>query len=171
MASRSDYQRESTSSSMDAGRNTSSSAGPSTSPNRAATRNNSRCGYVPPATFVPIAEESGLILPMSDWILREACRQAASWQMPLYVSVNLSPVQFQHGDLPGLVHSVLLETGLPAHRLQLEIYAFNERAIRHAERAGFTREGIRRKAYWRNEQWVDGVLFGLVAEDLEAQPE
>jgi RimJ/RimL family protein N-acetyltransferase len=57
------------------------------------------------------------------------------------------------------------------HRLQLEIYAFNERAIRHAERAGFTREGIRRKAYWRNEEWVDGVLFGLVAEDLEAQAE
>lgn len=57
------------------------------------------------------------------------------------------------------------------HRLQLEIYAFNERAIRHAERAGFTREGVRRKAYWRNEQWVDSVLFGLVAEDLEAQPE
>jgi RimJ/RimL family protein N-acetyltransferase len=52
------------------------------------------------------------------------------------------------------------------HRLQLEIYGFNERAIRHAERAGFTREGVRRKAYWRNEQWVDGVLYGLVAEDL-----
>jgi RimJ/RimL family protein N-acetyltransferase len=52
------------------------------------------------------------------------------------------------------------------HRLQLEIYAFNERAIAHAERAGFTREGVRRKAYWRNETWVDGVLFGLVAEDL-----
>ncbi len=57
------------------------------------------------------------------------------------------------------------------HRLQLEIYAFNERAIRHAERAGFTREGVRRKAYWRNERWVDSVLFGLVAEDLGAQPE
>ena len=52
------------------------------------------------------------------------------------------------------------------HRLQLEIYAFNERAIAHAERAGFTREGVRRKAYRRNEEWVDGVLFGLVAEDL-----
>jgi RimJ/RimL family protein N-acetyltransferase len=52
------------------------------------------------------------------------------------------------------------------HRLQLEIYAFNERAIAHAERAGFTREGVRRKAYWRGEEWVDGVLFGLVAEDL-----
>jgi RimJ/RimL family protein N-acetyltransferase len=53
------------------------------------------------------------------------------------------------------------------HRLQLEVYGFNERAMRHAERAGFVREGARRKAYWRNEQWVDSVLYGLVAEDLE----
>lgn len=52
------------------------------------------------------------------------------------------------------------------HRLQLEIYGFNERAQRHAERAGFVREGVRRKAYWRNDEWVDGVLYGLVAEDL-----
>ena len=53
------------------------------------------------------------------------------------------------------------------HRLQLEIYGFNDRAMRHAERAGFVREGVRRKAYWRNDEWVDGVLYGLVAEDLE----
>ncbi|HYI75602.1 MAG TPA: GNAT family protein [Gaiellaceae bacterium] len=53
------------------------------------------------------------------------------------------------------------------HRAQLEIYGFNERAMRHAERAGFTREGVRRKAYWRNDEWVDGVLYGLVVEDLE----
>ena len=52
------------------------------------------------------------------------------------------------------------------HRLELEIYGFNERAMRHAERAGFIREGVRRKAYWRNEEWVDGVLYGLVLEDL-----
>ena len=52
------------------------------------------------------------------------------------------------------------------HRLQMEIYAFNERAMAHAERAGFTREGVRRKAYWRNDTWVDGVLYGVVAEDL-----
>jgi RimJ/RimL family protein N-acetyltransferase len=52
------------------------------------------------------------------------------------------------------------------HRLQLEIYAFNERAIRHAERSGFVREGVRRKAYWRHGEWVDGVLYGLLAEDL-----
>ena len=53
------------------------------------------------------------------------------------------------------------------HRLQLEIYGFNERALAHAERAGFIREGVRRKAYWRNEEWVDGVIYGLVQEDLE----
>ncbi|HYX89519.1 MAG TPA: GNAT family protein [Gaiellaceae bacterium] len=52
------------------------------------------------------------------------------------------------------------------HRLQLEIYGFNERAIRHAERAGFVREGLRRKAYDRRGEWVDGVLYGLVREDL-----
>jgi RimJ/RimL family protein N-acetyltransferase len=53
------------------------------------------------------------------------------------------------------------------HRLQLEIYGFNERALAHAERAGFVREGVRRKAYRRNDEWVDGVLYGLVREDLE----
>ena len=55
------------------------------------------------------------------------------------------------------------------HRVQMEIYGFNERAMAHAERSGFTREGVRRKAYWRNGEWVDGVLFGLVEEDLDAQ--
>jgi RimJ/RimL family protein N-acetyltransferase len=53
------------------------------------------------------------------------------------------------------------------HRLQLECYGFNERAIRHAERAGFVREGVRRRAYLRDGEWVDGVLFALVLEDLE----
>jgi RimJ/RimL family protein N-acetyltransferase len=56
---------------------------------------------------------------------------------------------------------------LDYHRLQLEIYGFNERAIQHAERSGFVREGVKRKAYWRHGEWVDGVLFGLVREDLE----
>ena len=60
---------------------------------------------------------------------------------------------------------LLLELGY--HRLQLEIYGFNERAQRHAERAGFVREGARRKAYDRRGEWVDGVLYGLVREDLE----
>jgi RimJ/RimL family protein N-acetyltransferase len=53
------------------------------------------------------------------------------------------------------------------HRLQLECYGFNERAIRHAERAGFVREGVKRKAYLRHGAWVDGIIFGLLKEDLE----
>jgi RimJ/RimL family protein N-acetyltransferase len=57
------------------------------------------------------------------------------------------------------------------HRVQMEIYGFNERAMHHAERAGFTREGVRRRAYWRNDEWVDGVLYGLVAEDLTGEDE
>jgi len=60
---------------------------------------------------------------------------------------------------------LLLE--LDFHRLQLEIYGFNQRAIEHAERSGFVREGVRRKAYWRHGEWADGVLFGLVREDLD----
>jgi RimJ/RimL family protein N-acetyltransferase len=56
---------------------------------------------------------------------------------------------------------------LDYHRVQLECYGFNERAIRHAERTGFVKEGIKRMAYWRHDRWVDGVLFGLVREDLE----
>ena len=62
---------------------------------------------------------------------------------------------------------LLVELGF--HRLELECYGFNERAIRHAERSGFVREGVKRKAYWRHGEWVDGVLFGLVREDLEQQ--
>jgi diamine N-acetyltransferase len=60
---------------------------------------------------------------------------------------------------------LLLDLGF--HRLQLEIYGFNERAQRHAERAGFVHEGARRRAYWRHGEWVDGVLYGLVREDLD----
>jgi EAL domain-containing protein (putative c-di-GMP-specific phosphodiesterase class I) len=54
-------------------------------------------------------------------VLREACREAASWPQPLTVAVNVSPIQFRHGDLPSLVHSILLETGLAPARLELEI--------------------------------------------------
>jgi RimJ/RimL family protein N-acetyltransferase len=64
-----------------------------------------------------------------------------------------------------LQRHLLLE--LDYHRLQLEIYGFNERAIQHAERSGFIREGAKRKAYWRHGEWHDGVLFGLVREDLD----
>ena len=78
-------------------------------------------GFVPPSEFIPLAEESGLIVEMGEWILRDACREAASWPVPLRIAVNLSPAQFTHGDLVGLVHSILLETGLAAERLELEI--------------------------------------------------
>ena len=56
---------------------------------------------------------------------------------------------------------------LEYHRIQMEVYGFNERAQRHAERAGFVREGVRRKAYHRHGEWVDTVIYGLVREDLE----
>jgi RimJ/RimL family protein N-acetyltransferase len=55
---------------------------------------------------------------------------------------------------------------LDYHRLELEVYGFNERAIAHAERSGFVKEGVKRRAYLRNGDWVDGVLFGLTREDL-----
>jgi len=78
-------------------------------------------GFVSPADFIPLAEESGLIVELGEWILREACREAASWSRPMQVAVNLSPAQFLHGDLVALVHSILLETGLQPGRLELEI--------------------------------------------------
>ncbi len=78
-------------------------------------------GMIAPGKFIPLAEESGLIIEIGEWVLRAACREAASWPLPLRISVNLSPAQFQHGDLVGLVHSVLLETGLAAARLEIEI--------------------------------------------------
>ena len=60
---------------------------------------------------------------------------------------------------------LLLELGL--HRLQLEIYGFNERAIAHAERVGFVREGVKRQAYRRGDDWADGVMYALLREDLD----
>jgi diguanylate cyclase (GGDEF)-like protein/PAS domain S-box-containing protein len=78
-------------------------------------------GPIAPASFIPLAEESGLIVPIGEWVLREACREAASWQRPMQVAVNLSPVQFRHGDLPDLVRDILQETGLPPGRLEVEI--------------------------------------------------
>ena len=78
-------------------------------------------GVILPSVFIPLAEDCGLIIPLGESILRKACREAASWKSGVLLSVNLSPVQFRHGDLPGLVHTVLLETGLAPSRLELEI--------------------------------------------------
>jgi RimJ/RimL family protein N-acetyltransferase len=66
-----------------------------------------------------------------------------------------------------LVQHLLLEAGF--HRLELEIYGFNERATAHAERAGFVREGVKRKAYRHGDGWVDGLLYAIVREDLDAE--
>jgi len=78
-------------------------------------------GMVSPDTFIPIAEQSSFIITLGERILREACKEAASWAQPLKVAVNISPIQFHHGDLPSLVHSILLDTGLKPDRLELEI--------------------------------------------------
>jgi diguanylate cyclase (GGDEF)-like protein/PAS domain S-box-containing protein len=78
-------------------------------------------GLLPPGLFIPIAEEHGLIVEIGEWILREACREAASWPGDLSIAVNLSPIQFRQNDFFGLIHSVLVETGLPGRRLELEI--------------------------------------------------
>jgi diguanylate cyclase len=78
-------------------------------------------GLVSPAVFIPLAEETGLIGPIDEWVLREACREAASWAKPLSIAVNLSPTDFRRGDIPATVLSILLETGLNPKRLEIEI--------------------------------------------------
>ena len=78
-------------------------------------------GLVPPGVFIPLTEETGLIVAMGEWILRAACREAASWPKELKISVNLSPVQCRGDDIVRLVHEILIETGLNPGRLELEI--------------------------------------------------
>lgn len=78
-------------------------------------------GEVPPDFFIPVAEEIGAIVPIGEWVLREACTVAASWPSNLSVAVNVSTVQFQVPNLPQIVRDVLEQSGLEAHRLELEI--------------------------------------------------
>jgi diguanylate cyclase (GGDEF)-like protein len=78
-------------------------------------------GMVPPAVFIPVAEDSGLILPLGEWALREACRTAALWPSDLKIAVNLSPVQFSAPKLFDIIQQILTETKLAPHRLELEI--------------------------------------------------
>jgi diguanylate cyclase (GGDEF)-like protein len=78
-------------------------------------------GLVSPAEFIPIAEDTGLITPIGEWVIRKACEEAAQWALPLKVAVNVSPSQFTQSDLPKIVHEALLQSGLAAQRLELEI--------------------------------------------------
>ena len=91
-------------------------------------------GLILPEEFIPLAEENGQILEIGEWVLREACAAAASWEPPCRVAVNLSAVQFAHADLPRLVAGVLARSGLPPERLELEltestIFADRERSL------------------------------------------
>jgi diguanylate cyclase (GGDEF)-like protein len=78
-------------------------------------------GEISPGVFIPIAEEVGAILPIGDWVLKEACREAASWETSLKVAVNVSAVQLHSASFAQDLHRVLLETGLTAKRLEIEI--------------------------------------------------
>ncbi len=75
----------------------------------------------PPNKFIPIAEESGLMVPLGAWVLETACRAAMEWKAPLKIAVNLSPVQFRHGDVVAAVEKALRVSGLPPERLELEV--------------------------------------------------
>jgi EAL domain-containing protein (putative c-di-GMP-specific phosphodiesterase class I) len=78
-------------------------------------------GAVPPSVFVPIAEETGLILQIGEWVLRQACREASAWANPLSVAINVSAVQIHAQDLVQLIQEVLVETGLSPERLEIEV--------------------------------------------------
>ncbi|HQS96373.1 EAL domain-containing protein [Novosphingobium sp. 17-62-19] len=78
-------------------------------------------GMISPATFIPIAEESGMIVQLGEWAVREACRQAAQWPGDISVAVNISPRQLVADGLATCIAQALAQTGLPASRLELEI--------------------------------------------------
>jgi len=78
-------------------------------------------GMISPVEFIPVAEETGLINPIGEWVLRQACIEAATWPTDIAVAVNLSPVQFRNQSLTPIVVAALHDSGLPAHRLELEI--------------------------------------------------
>jgi diguanylate cyclase (GGDEF)-like protein len=78
-------------------------------------------GMIPPLDFIPFAEESALIIPIGEWVLRTACVEAARWPNDVRIAVNLSPVQFRTPNLYEAVTNALSHSGLPANRLELEI--------------------------------------------------
>src|SRR5208282_464878 len=78
-------------------------------------------GMIAPAEFIPVAEEIGLIIPLGEWVLRKACTDAALWPDDVKVAVNLSPIQVMNKNLVSVVVGALASSGLPAHRLEIEI--------------------------------------------------
>jgi len=78
-------------------------------------------GMIPPSEFVPLAEESGLIMQLGEWVLRTACRHARAWPDDIQVAVNLSPVQFRHSDIASTILAILDEEGLSPSRLEIEV--------------------------------------------------
>jgi diguanylate cyclase len=78
-------------------------------------------GEIAPTVFIPIAEESGAILEIGEWVIKAACREAATWQQPLTVAVNVSAVQLYNPDFVQVIHQTLLDTGLSPRRLEIEI--------------------------------------------------
>lgn len=80
-----------------------------------------RLGSVPPSDFIEPAEESGLIVPIGEWVMRQVCKEAASWQKPYKVAVNVSPVQLVQPNLPTIVTEALVQSGLSPKRLEIEI--------------------------------------------------
>jgi diguanylate cyclase (GGDEF)-like protein/PAS domain S-box-containing protein len=78
-------------------------------------------GDISPAIFIPVAEDTGAILEIGDWVLRAACREAVTWTQPLTVAVNVSAAQLYNADFVKELHQILLETGLPPRRLEIEI--------------------------------------------------
>ena len=112
-------------------------------------------GAVAPAEFIPVAEASGLIVPLSEWVLRTACREAVSWDGEPSVGVNLSPLNFKQSDLVDTVAAILAETGLPPRRLVIEITEGLLMDKSHAVQTAI--EGLRAMGV---ELWLDDFGIG-----------
>jgi predicted signal transduction protein with EAL and GGDEF domain len=99
-------------------------------------------GLVTPAEFIPLAEETGLIVPLGEWVLRTACAEAAKWPANLKIAVNLSPAQFRSKELVPVIISGLASSGIMSQRLELEV---TETVIMHDSEAVFAALGQLRK--------------------------
>lgn len=95
-------------------------------------------GVVSPGEFIPLAEETGLILPLGDWVLRTACAEAAKWRSDLKIAINLSPAQFRSKELVSTIVGALAASGIASHRLELEV---TETVIMHDSGAVFAALG------------------------------